>query len=137
MVNQFQHNHIALSKAEKNVIRGMYCITTGNVDKFIPLNTIEAIRRQYIRLFRARQTLIRAGVPVNPMSVKELPDDPVERCGYFWLSTDKLFGLFGKKDPFLPACSLHDSLYDELLRGDITRKEADKIFYDAMKTLVK
>lgn len=71
------------------------------------------------------------------MTIKDLPNDPCVRCGYFFLNTDWIFRLFGKTDPMKPACSLHDSLYDRELNGGISRKDADTIFLEAMKAIVR
>jgi len=56
-----------------------------------------------------------------------LPDDPTPRCGYYFLSTSS-------KDPFINCCILHDSLYGNSDNGQLTRKEADTIFFNCMIT---
>jgi hypothetical protein len=67
--------------------------------------------------------------------IKVFPDDPCRRCGYMWLSTDWVFGLFGKKDPMREACRLHDDLFAD--PAGLTRKEVDDMFYRAMTVLIK
>lgn len=68
------------------------------------------------------------------MSLKSiLPNDPKSRCGYFWASTDWMFGLFGKQDPLKRACNLHDELFDD--PQGLSRKQIDQAFHDAMRAI--
>ena len=53
---------------------------------------------------------------------KDLPDDPIPRCGYFWIST-------GPNDPMIPCCEKHDQ--DYVIKKK-TRKEVDKDFRACM-----
>lgn len=72
------------------------------------------------------------------VELDDLPEDPCYRCGWFLLSTDWMYGLFGKKDPFYKACALHDDLYTPELRPEgLTRKQADQLFLSAMRTIIK
>lgn len=89
-------------------------------------------RKQFIR-----ELFFVVFVHGKELTVDDLPDDPCIRCGYLFLNTDWIFRLFGKTDPMKPACSLHDSLYDRELNGDLSRKEADLLFLEAMKALVR
>lgn len=69
---------------------------------------------------------------------EDLPEDPCIRCGWFFLSTDWVYKLAGREDPFTPACELHDNFYDVDLRpSGMTRKEADYLFLSAMLTIVE
>jgi|DEB0MinimDraft_10_1074344.scaffolds.fasta_scaffold37715_3 hypothetical protein len=52
------------------------------------------------------------------------------RCGYRWFATDKIFKWLGTTDPMLPACTLHDALYDNA--GSLTRKQVDDLFLRRM-----
>lgn len=54
------------------------------------------------------------------VSPEDLPNDPVDRCGYFCFST-------GPNDPFIKCCVMHDKLY---VGKPCTRKEADQAFYE-------
>lgn len=54
---------------------------------------------------------------------EDLPDDPVKRCGYFFLST-------GPNDVFIPCCSKHDDDYGD--KQGKTRLEVDRQFYTCM-----
>ena len=56
--------------------------------------------------------------------VEGLPDDPVARCGYFFIST-------GHNDPFIPCCKIHDDLYGDHPEG-VDQKKADMIFLSCM-----
>lgn len=62
--------------------------------------------------------------------VEELPDDPVPRCGWYCLSTTTLYSIFGKEDPFLSCCMIHDIEY-ALKRKP--RELVDKELYTCMK----
>lgn len=75
------------------------------------------------------------GLVHKKFKIKILPEDKIERCGYMWLSSDWLFGMFGKRDPMKEACVLHDKLFDK--PDGLTRKEVDEIFYNAMTALIK
>lgn len=97
----------------------------------------QELRRSHIAILTARLALKEYGYPVYPVTSSDLPDDPCERCGYFFLNTDWIFRLWGKEDPMRPACALHDSLYDNSLNGGIPRKTADKVFYEAMLAIVR
>jgi len=61
-----------------------------------------------------------------------LPDDPVPRCGYFCLSTDWIYRIFGKVDPFLKCCMVHDIEY-KLKRQP--RSKVDRELYTCMKSM--
>lgn len=60
------------------------------------------------------------------------PDDPVPRCGWKTLSTDWIFGFFGKEDPFLDCCRIHDIEY-KLKRKP--RSQVDKELLQCMKII--
>lgn len=59
------------------------------------------------------------------MQPEDLPNDPIDRCGYFFLST-------GPNDPFIPCCKIHDDLY---VKAEGTRLKADRIFLECMLDL--
>lgn len=61
-----------------------------------------------------------------------LPDDPVPRCGWKFFSTDWIFGVFGKEDPFLKCCLIHDIEY-ELKRKP--RAQVDLELYECTKAV--
>jgi len=65
----------------------------------------------------------------------EIPDDPCHRCGYYFLSSDWVFALFGSVDPMTPACKLHDELYEYGPSLGLTQLEADNLFYEAMTAI--
>lgn len=62
-----------------------------------------------------------------------LPEDRKTRCGWMWASTDWLFGLFGKEDPYKRACKLHDDFFGD--PQGLSRKQVDHAFYDAMTAI--
>lgn len=76
-----------------------------------------------------RRRHIQRLIEQDEVYLEDLPDDPIARCGYFFLNTDYFFP---DGDPMTPACVLHDSLYDHDLNGGISRKQADRIFLKAM-----
>lgn len=57
------------------------------------------------------------------------PDDKILRCGYGWASTEWLQKTVGLPEPFIPACAMHDALY-ETKSG--SRKDADRILLEGM-----
>ena len=74
-------------------------------------------------------------ISLGGVTEEDLPDDPCARCGYLFLNTDWIFGLFGKTDPMTPACKLHDELYAIGPEIGMSRLEADNHFRDAMVLL--
>lgn len=94
-------------------------------------------QKRLARKFLIRMLFVDVLVDGQEMTIEDLPEDPCIRCGYFFLNTDWIFRFFGKEDLMKPACSLHDSLYDRELNGDLSRKEADLLFLEAMKAIVR
>ena len=64
------------------------------------------------------------------LAIKALPDDPIPSCGYRCFSTTKLFELFGKKDPFIRCCMIHDIEYGRKIKP---KKVVDREFYECCK----
>jgi hypothetical protein len=58
----------------------------------------------------------------------DFPDDPVARCGYFFIST-------GKHDPFITCCARHDDEYQKKDDGEQpkNRKQVDREFLGCMR----
>lgn len=86
----------------------------------------------------ARRAALRYIWKQKTVELDDLPEDGCKRCGWFLLSTDWIYRLAGKEEPFYKACALHDDLYTPELRPpDMTRKEADDLFLEAMKTIIR
>ena len=74
-------------------------------------------------------------MPKKKDHTEDLPEDPIERCGWMFLSTSWIYGLRGKKDPFVSACGLHDRLYTKPYTQN--RLEADREYLYEMLRLVE
>jgi len=66
------------------------------------------------------------------ITTDDLADDPVPRCGWYCLSTTAIYNLFGKQDPFLRCCIIHDIEY-ALKRKP--RSQVDRELYTCMKSI--